>query len=107
MLFFVFQALRESSQKWPVCVKHMENLKMKHILYFTPSIEYAALYAPSVKHEGKWQQVVFQCRINPKEIKGKVPGTGGAHKFFKDPHFKMSELEWYVKSTCTCNVLML
>ena len=62
---------------------------MKHVLYFTPSIDYAALYAPPFKMEGKFLQVVFQCRVNLNHIKGKVPATGGAEdeKKFKDQHF--------------------
>ena len=81
--------------KWSVVNTHMKKLDMKHILYFTPSIKYAALYAPpSLDHEGKWLQVVFQCRVNFKHIKGKVPATGGVQNTFLDPHFKTSELEW-------------
>ena len=71
----------------------MKKMDIKHILYFTPSIDYAALYAPPFKHENKWTQVVFQCRVNLKHIKGKQPATGGAEKTFRDPHFKTSELE--------------
>ena len=74
----------------------MKKMNIEHILYFTPSVDYAALYAPPFKHEGKWSQVVFQCRVNLKHIKGKVPATGGAERIFRDPHFKNSEIEWLV-----------
>ena len=72
-------------------------MKQKQILYFTPSIEYASWYSPpyQINGQGKYFQVVFQCRVNLEKIKGKVGITGEASKRFAgDPHFKNSQIEW-------------
>ena len=46
--------------------KHQKKIGVEHILYFTPSIDYAALYAPPYQDpkDGKWAQVVFQYHLN-------------------------------------------
>ena len=93
-----FSALRESSVQWNFVKKHKKEIGIEHLLYFTPSIEYAALYSPPFKEGRNWCQVVFQCRVNLKQIIAKKPATGVKMKF-KDPHFKTSQLEWFVFSS--------
>lgn len=72
-------------------------------IYLSPSIEYAAhpVYAQFFElEEGRWGQLVFQCRVRPNAFREAPSTLGKKHwprNLLFDPSFSNEALEWLVE----------
>ena len=85
----------------------------KNDVYFSPSIEYCSIprYSKIWKREldGKYIQLILQCRLNPKSISRTRSETMLKSEFQKeiqiDPNFKNDELELVIRPNAGDNVV--